>query len=108
MANDVVLLLSTFPDGEIARKTTRTLVEENLVACGNILPGVESIYRWEGKIETASEVMVIFKTTEWNVLSAMGRIRALHPYHVPEILCVGVKEGWPDYMEWVQESTAAS
>ncbi len=108
MANDVVLLLSTFPDAELARKVTRALVEENLVACGNILPGIESIYRWEGKVETASEVMVIFKTTEWNILSAMGRIRAMHPYDVPEILCVGVKEGWPDYLEWVQESTAAS
>ena len=108
MANDVVLLFSTFPDADVARKATRALLEENLVACGNILPGVESIYRWKGKIETAAEVMVIFKTTGWNLLDAMERIKALHPYEVPEILCINVEDGWPEYLKWVAESVEES
>jgi periplasmic divalent cation tolerance protein len=108
MAHDVVLLLSTFPDAEIARKTTLALVEKKLVACGNILPGVESIYRWKGKIETATEVMVIFKTMEWCVLDATEQIKALHPYEVPEILCITIDDGWPDYLKWVEESVEDS
>lgn len=108
MPDDVVLLLSTFPNADIARKTTRALVEENLVACGNILPGVESIYRWKGEIETATEVMVIFKTMDRRVSDAMDRIKALHPYDVPEILRISVEDGWPDYLKWVKESVENS
>ena len=104
MATDVVLLLSTFPDKDAARQATRALVEERLIACGNLLPGVESIYTWQGKIETSAEVLVVLKTTMQKADEAMLRLRGLHPYDVPEILRIGVEDGWPDYLQWVRES----
>lgn len=107
MATDVVILLSTFPDADVARKAVRALVEEQLVACGNIVPGVESIYRWQGKVETSAEVLVVFKTTTARSDEAQARLRALHPYEVPEILQVPVTGGWPDYLGWVADAVKA-
>lgn len=98
-----VVLLSTFPDHAAARTAVRALVEERLVACGNIVTGVESIYRWQGAIETAEEVMVIFKTTADSAEAAQARLRELHPYDVPEILRLPVDGGWPPYLDWVRE-----
>lgn len=103
---DVIILLSTFPDIAVARTAVRTLVEERLVACGNIMPGVESIYRWQGAVETSAEVMVIFKTTADSAEAAQARLRELHPYEVPEILRLPVDGGWPPYLDWVREQTA--
>ncbi len=103
--NALVILLSTFPEIEAARLAVRTLVEERLVACGNIVPGVESIYRWQGALETSAEVMVFFKTTTNSAAVAQARLRELHPYEVPEILRLPVDGGWPPYLEWVREST---
>ena len=104
---DVILLLSTFPDIGAARTAVRTLVEERLVACGNIMPGVESIYRWQGAVETSMEVMVIFKTTADSAEAAQARLRELHPYEVPEILRLPVDGGWPPYLDWVMDSTSS-
>lgn len=99
---DVIIFLSSFPDREVARTAVRALVDERLVACGNILPRVESIYRWQGKVETAEEVMVIFKTTTQLAEAAQARLRELHPYEVPEILRLSEEGGWPPYLEWVR------
>jgi len=74
------------------------------VACGNLVPGVESIYRWQGKVETSSEVIVIFKTTAARYLELQTRIRELHPYEVPEILAIPVSAGLPPYLQWVEDS----
>ena len=101
----VVLLLTTFPDIAVARPAVRTLVEEQLVACGNILPSVESIYRWQGTVETSAEVMVFFKTTVDCADAAQARLRDLHPYEVPEILRLPVDGGWPPYLDWVRNET---
>ena len=101
MADSVVILLSNFPDAETARKAVRTLVEERHIACGNIIPGVESIYEWKGTLETSLEVMVVCKTTVGSAPAAQARLRALHPCEVPEILQVPVSDGWPDYLAWV-------
>jgi periplasmic divalent cation tolerance protein len=101
MHDDVFLLISNFPGADTARKAVRLLVEERLIACGNLIPGVESIYEWKGVIETAHEVTVIAKTTASRADEAMTRLRALHPYDVPEILLVPVTTGWPAYLEWV-------
>jgi periplasmic divalent cation tolerance protein len=102
MSSEVLILLSNFPDAAAARKAVRTLVEERLIACGNIVPGVESIYEWKGAIEVGTEVMVICKTTSAAADAAQYRLRALHPYEVPEILRVPVSGGWPDYLAWVR------
>ncbi len=101
----VVLLLTTFPDIAVARQAVRKLVEERLVACGSIMPGVESIYRWQGSVETSAEVMVFFKTTTDCADAAQARLRDLHPYEVPEILHLPVDGGWPPYLDWVRDET---
>jgi periplasmic divalent cation tolerance protein len=103
----IVLLLSTFPDRDAAITAVRTLVEKRLVACGNIVPGVESIYRWQGSVETSAEVMVIFKTTADSAEAAQARLRELHPYEVPEILQLPVDAGWAPYLDWVRDSTSS-
>ena len=101
MNEEVLLLLSNFPDADTARKAVRTLVEERLVACGNLIPGVESIYEWKGALETSAEVMLVCKTIASRAGEAQARLRALHPYEVPEILQIPVRAGWPDYLAWV-------
>ena len=101
MSAKIVILLSNFPNADAARKAVRSLVEERLVACGNIIPGVESIYEWKGALETTAEVTVICKTTAARADEAQARMRALHPYDVPEILNIPVAGGWPDYLGWV-------
>ena len=101
MGGEVIILLSNFPDAATARAAVRSLVEERLIACGNIVPGIESIYEWKGAVETSAEVMVVCKTTLNSAPAAQERLRALHPYEVPEILQVAVSDGWPDYLAWV-------
>ena len=101
MSSEVVILVSNFPDADTARDAVRALVEERLIACGNLIPGVESIYEWKGAIETSAEVMVVAKTIASRADAAQARLRALHPYEVPEILRIPVSGGWPDYFAWV-------
>jgi periplasmic divalent cation tolerance protein len=102
---NVVILFSAFPNLDAARVAALTLVEEKLVACVNVINGVESIYRWQGAIEQSAEVMVMCKTTDAMAGAAMARLRALHPYEVPEILTVPASGGWPDYVKWVEENS---
>lgn len=101
MHEDVFILLSNFPGADTARKAVRLLVEERLIACGNLIPGVESVYEWKGVVETAKEVTVIAKTTAGRADEAMARLRALHPYELPEILLLPVTTGLPAYLEWI-------
>jgi len=106
MIGDIFLLISNFPGADTARKAVRLLVEERLIACGNLITGVESIYEWKGVIENTHEVTVIAKTTAERADEAMTRLRALHPYEVPEILLVPVTTGWPDYLSWIAAQCA--
>ncbi len=99
-----LLILSTFGDIGTARSAAATLVEERLAACANLLPGVQSIYRWRGKVETAAEVMVLFKTTEAAQARFQARLKALHPYEVPEMLVLRPEDGLPEYLRWIEES----
>jgi periplasmic divalent cation tolerance protein len=101
MADQILLVLSTFPDAETASRIAQTLVEEKLVACANLIPAVHSIYRWKEKIETAGEVMVFFKTTEDRLAAFEQKLRSLHPYEVPELICIKIDNGSPDYLRWV-------
>ena len=104
MAEEVLTVFTTWPDFDTARAAARTLVEEKLAACGNIVPGVESVYRWEGKVETGSEVLVVFKTTIGRYPALEARVQTLHPYAVPEVLALRVVDGLPAYLRWVEES----
>jgi len=104
MANNIVLALSTFPDREVAQRISDQLVTGKFVACANILPGIESIYRWRKKIESANETLVFFKLSEDRQSAFQEKLRSLHPYEVPEIIFVPVSSGLPEYLRWVAEN----
>ena len=104
MAEEVLLVFTTWPDAKAARDAARMLVEERLTACANIVPAIESIYRWEGKVETANEVLMILKTTIGRYPQLETRIKALHSYDVPEIVSLRVTDGLPAYLRWVESS----
>ncbi|HEY2615372.1 MAG TPA: divalent-cation tolerance protein CutA [Chthoniobacterales bacterium] len=104
MSDETLLALSTFPDPDTARRIATELVTGKLAACANILPAVESIYRWEGKMESASETLVFFKTTAARYSAFQDKLKSLHPYDVPEIISVRLEDGLPEYLRWVGES----
>jgi periplasmic divalent cation tolerance protein len=95
------VVLSTFPDEETAAEAVRTLVSENLAACGTLLPGARSIYRWQGKIEDAREVVVIFKLPAASEDLFASRLLELHPYDVPEIVSLIPSHVHEAYAQWV-------
>jgi periplasmic divalent cation tolerance protein len=99
-----LLALSTFPDAETARRISNELVAGKFAACANILSGLESIYTWKGKIETANETLVFFKLTEDRQAAFQEKLQSLHPYEVPEIIFVQLAGGLPDYLHWVAEN----
>ncbi|MEP7016384.1 MAG: divalent-cation tolerance protein CutA [Verrucomicrobiota bacterium] len=104
MSEEILLAISTFPDVETARRIATQLVTEMFAACANILPGIESIYRWQEKIETGTETLVFFKVSEDRRHAFQEKLRSLHPYEVPELICIRIDEGSPDYLRWVAES----
>lgn len=98
------VVLVTAPDAAAAEELVGTLVEEGVVACGNILPGIRSIYRWEGRVENSTEALVLFKTTVDGAARLAERVPALHPYDVPEVLVLPVEAGHRPYLDWIAES----
>ncbi len=105
MNEETLLAFSTFPEIETARRISRQLVTENLAACANIIPALESIYRWQDKIENAPETLVFFKTTAPRYTAFQDRLKSLHPYEVPEIICLRIADGLPEYLRWVSANT---
>src|SRR6266487_1315453 len=101
MTDQILLAISTFPDVETANRIAEALIEEKLAACANLIPAVHSIYHWKGKIESAGEVMVFFKTTQERQAAFEEKLRSLHPYEVPELICIKLDAGSPDYLSWV-------
>jgi len=104
MPEKILLALSTFPDAETARRISNELVAQKFVACANIMPSVESIYTWKGKIEKADETLVFFKLSEVRQAAFQEKLRSLHPYDVSEIVFVPISSGLPDYLRWVAEN----
>lgn len=98
---DVVLIYVTAPDAAVAERIGRTLVEEELAACANVLPGMRSVYRWQGRVESADEAVLILKTLAGRSGAVMERLRALHPYQEPCALVLPVSGGLPTYLAWV-------
>ena len=103
---DVRIAFCTFPDAETARRIVREIVDLRLAACGNILPQVHSIYRWQGKVHSGDEALAIFKLDRERYPEFEAKIRERHPYDVPEIISCGIDRGLPDYLKWVAESCA--
>jgi periplasmic divalent cation tolerance protein len=102
--SDVRLVFMTAPDEALAAQIAEALIAQELVACANILPGIRSLYRWEGEVCDDPEVLVIFKTLEGKVPLVTERIQALHPYDCPEVVSIAVDGGSPAYLAWVGAS----
>lgn len=100
-----LLCLCTCPDADTARAIADRLVEERLCACVNLLPGAQSIYRWQGAVERAQEVLMLIKTTQTRYAALEQRLAALHPYSVPEIIALPIHAGLPAYLQWLDEQT---
>jgi periplasmic divalent cation tolerance protein len=101
----VSVIYSTTDTMETAKTIARTLVKEKLVACVHIIPKIESIYRWQGKIEEADECALLVKTSERNVQKTIQKIRSLHPYEVPEIIVFPPVGGLKEYLDYVEAET---
>lgn len=106
MSTSVLIALSTCPDADVAGRIARALVGEGLAACVNAMPGVTSVYLWEGAVQTDTEVQLLIKTTAARLSALMDRVRELHPYALPEVIAVPVIGGLPEYLQWVRTCTA--
>lgn len=101
MSTGVAVVLMTAPDEVSAASMARTLVEEGLIACANLVPQVRSIYRWEGKVCDEREVLVVMKAPSARYEDLQARILSLHPHSVPEVLRLDVAAGSSPYLRWV-------
>lgn len=104
MATDVLVVLCTLPNGDAAAGIARAVVEERLAACVNLVPGLRSIYTWDGAIQDDQEQLAILKTTVDRFEELRARLLALHPASVPEILALPVQDGHLAYLGWLRES----
>ena len=102
-----LVVLVTAPTPERAAEIARALVEERLAACGNVVPGLRSIYRWEGKVQDDAEALLLLKTTRARFEALRDRVLALHPYQVPEVIALPVEAGSAKYLEWIAAETTS-
>jgi periplasmic divalent cation tolerance protein len=97
--------LVTCKNRKQATAIARTLVREKLAACVNVLPGIASIFRWEGRVEEVREVLLVIKSRRALSKKLISRVRALHSYQVPEVVTIPIASGNPAYLRWVRQST---
>jgi periplasmic divalent cation tolerance protein len=102
---DIVLILTTVPDGDLGETIARSLVDERLAACVNLLAPMTSVYRWRGVMEREIERQVVIKTTRERVAAVRARLTQLHSYEVPEFIVLPVVDGSTAYLEWVRAET---
>ncbi len=107
MSNDYCLVLCTCPDPDTARDLANTLVSRRLAACVNILPGLTSVYGWQGQVETATELLLLIKTQADRYAALESCIRQHHPYEVPEIVALPIGRGSQDYLDWIADWVGA-
>ncbi len=100
-----LICFCTCPDADVAERIATALVDERLAACVNVLPGIASIYRWQGRVERADEVLLLAKTAPERLAALAARIAALHPYELPEVVAVEAAGGLPAYLAWIAEQT---
>lgn len=105
---EALLVITNLPDRERAVSLARELVESRLAACVNIMAACESVYVWEGKIETAEEVPLLIKTMAQHYPKVEAMIRRNHPYELPEIIAVSLSNGLPEYMRWIASETLSN
>jgi len=102
---ETLLVFTNLPDRDAADRLAQALIARRLAACANVLADCTSVYRWQGKVETATEVPVLLKTTRRAYPSLESAIQELHPYDVPEIIAIPVNSGLPAYLQWVDAET---
>lgn len=102
---DLQLVITTVPEADVGERLVRQLVDERLIACGNLLPGVVSVFRWEGAVRSESEVLVLMKTRASLQEDVFRRVAELHPYQVPELVALPVQVGLEAYCRWVVGET---
>ena len=98
----MLVVFTTFGSEAEAARVVRVLVEERLIACGNLIPGVRSLYRWEGQVTDALEVVAIMKTRKQDWAALISRLHELHSYSTPECVAVRIAAGAPRYMAWLE------
>jgi periplasmic divalent cation tolerance protein len=104
--SDVRVVLCTFPDYETAYRLAREAVEQRYAACANLVPGLQSIYRWQGTVEQAAEILVIYKTSVVRYPDLEAFLLRSHPYKVPEIVALPLAAGSTTYAQWVLDNSA--
>ena len=105
MDPEYVLVLTTLPADADGAAFGRSLVDERLAACVNLLPLMDSVYRWEGRVEREIERQIVIKTARERIVALWDRVRELHPYEVPEFVVLPIVDGNDAYLRWVGEST---
>lgn len=103
---EMLLVLTTFGSEDDAARVVRTLVEERLIACANLVPQARSIYRWKDGVADERETVALLKTRKQDWTALMSRLHELHPYQIPECVAVRIAAGAPAYMAWLEESLA--
>jgi periplasmic divalent cation tolerance protein len=106
MTDNFIIILSTCPDRKTAYGIARILLEKNLCACANILPGIESVYHWEGDIESSQEYLLLIKTRADAYAKIEKTIVTHHPYELPEIIAVPIEAGLPEYLSWIDNNVS--
>ncbi|WP_269533096.1 divalent-cation tolerance protein CutA [Chitinimonas sp. BJYL2] len=106
--DSVLVVLCTAPDEGVAEQLAGALIERRLAACVNLLAPARSLYRWEGKLEHATEIPMLIKTTHRAYPALENAIRELHPYQLPELLVLPVTQGLPAYLDWVRAETGSA
>jgi periplasmic divalent cation tolerance protein len=104
-SDDIRLLYCTCPDADTAQRIARAVVESGQAACVNIIPGLRSVYRWQGTLQEDSEYLLLIKTQAARLVSLTESILSLHPYELPEVIAVPVVAGHAPYLDWVRDST---
>ena len=106
--DNTILIYNTVPNEETAQKIAEELVGKKLAACVSMVPGLKSVYRWEGKVEQANEICLMIKTTSDRLEELQANLLALHPYTVPEIIAVPITGGLPTYLQWIVDETSSA
>ncbi|HUP23932.1 MAG TPA: divalent-cation tolerance protein CutA [Thermoanaerobaculia bacterium] len=105
MSASPILVLSTAGSMEEGERIARALVEERLAACVNLVPGVRSVYRWRGEVQSDAEVLLVIKTVRERFPALRARVRELHSYELPELVCIEPSGGEEEYLAWVVAET---
>jgi periplasmic divalent cation tolerance protein len=106
--SDAIVVLTTVSNDDEAVRLVRALLDRRLIACGTLLPGARSIYRWQGKVADEREVLLLLKTRSARLEPLQEAFKELHPYKVPELLALAVDTGLEKYIEWINGETSLS